>query len=239
MNLRTVFFTILLFGIGILGFSLTQNTYKNEAEGQELINQSYKLSSSEYDTRDAELRTSKNQFMDFGSGITVFSASILCFLFLKKIKNTSDLKELKSLSKKGIFIWANLFWLLLIPGTHLYYWFRALRGDYPANADSFGIPIMTQTPVIWYGLIPLNLFLAVALIKSKSPSTIFSKFNFKSVRSSLWEIVFIILVIFNQVILATLIVDGDHFMIITNLVFTYIFLSLRSGQNKEFHAVSI
>lgn len=230
MNLRLLFLMVLLIGIGFFSFSLTQNQYKDEKKGAELFIKSYEISKSEYNKIDTELRTSKNTFMDLGSGVIIFSSTVLIFLFYRKIKTHSDLKSLKSLSKKEIFIWANLFWLILIPGTYFYYLLRLSRGDYAPFSDSIGIPISFQTDAVLYLIIPLNIFLFIAIYKSHFPNNIFLRFNFKTFNCSFWEIIFCLLLILNQLILLLLIIDGDHFMIITNLVFTFILLSLRTGK---------
>lgn len=233
MNLRLFFLIVLITGAGFFCFSLSQNQYKNEKKGAELFIKSYEISKSEYYKIDAELRTSKNTFFDLGSGIIIFSSTILTFLYYRKIKTNSDLKNLKSLSKKEIFIWANLFWLILIPGTYFYYFFRLSRGDYPPFADSIAIPISSQTDALLYLIIPLNIFLFVAAYKSKLPKKIFIKINFKTLNCSFWKIIFSLLLILNQLILLPLIIDGDHFMIITNVVFTFILLSLRTGKINQ------
>ena len=95
--------------------------------------------------------------MDLGSGITIASATFILFLISKNIRILRDFKKIKTLSKAQTFIWANLVWLLLLPGTYWYYMFRGGRGDYPAFADSIAIPLMTQ--------IPFYLFLIISVYK--------------------------------------------------------------------------
>jgi hypothetical protein len=204
--------------------------YTNEQAADKLISGSYDMDKSEYYKQEAELRTHKVIFMDLGVGISIASIVILGFLIFKRAKTFSDLIQIKSINKTTIFIISNILWLILIPGTYWYYLFRGGRGDYPPFADSIGIPIMTQIPLILALMIPLNLFIGLTMIKSNIPTKLFIKADFYKSRAIFWEIFFGFWLLINLFCFVLFVIDGDHISIPVNLFFTYVLLTLRAGQ---------
>lgn len=235
--IRIIIIIGLIFGLGLFIYSLTINYYFDPKAADKLIINSYDIPHSDYYKKESELRTNKATLMDLGSGISIASIVIIVFFVLKKVKTLSDLTKIQSINKIGILISSNIVWLLLIPGTHWYYFFRGGRGDYPPFADSIGIPIFTQTTLILYLLVPLNLFIGITLIKSNIPTRIFIKADNYNIRIILWEIFFDFWLLISLFCFVILVVDGDHISIPINLFLIYILLTLRAGQigklNKE------
>lgn len=234
MTPRLITKLILLIGIGLFSYSLTLPYYKDQKSGNELMFDAYKMEKSEYIKKEAELRTYKLVFMDLGSGLAIASSTILLFLIFTKVKSLDDFKNNRTFTIAETFIWANLVWLILIPGTYWYYYFRAGRGDYPPFADSIGIPLMTQIPVIWLMLIPLNIFIILTILKTNLPSRLYIKPEKYKVETILWEVFFGFWLLINLLFLGAFIADGDHLSIPVNLFFTYILLSLRAGQISRY-----
>jgi len=228
-----IIITILIIGLSFFSYSLTLPYYKNKEAAEKLMDKSYEIEDSDYNKQDAELRTNKLILMDLGSGIVIASTTILLFLILSKIKTFSDFKNTKSLNKISTFIFANLAWLLLIPGTYWYYVFRAGRGDYPPSADSIGIPIMLQIPILLLMLIPLNIFILLTTIKANLPNKLFEIPDSYDRKNILWEVFFVFWLLVNLTCFVLFVIDGDHFSIPVNLFFTFILLTLRSGQIRS------
>ncbi|WP_298147610.1 hypothetical protein [Flavobacterium sp.] len=199
-----------------------------------LIGNSHSIEKSEYYKKEAELRTDKVAFMDLGSGLSIASATILLYLLFNNVKTFEDLKTKKTLTKTATFLWANLVWLLLLPGTYCFYVFRGARGDYPPFADSVAIPIMTQIPFLLFLLIPLNLFMLLTTVKTNLPARIFIKPAKYKMETILWEIFFGFWLLLNLFCFLGFVVDGDHFSILVNLFFTFILLTLRAGQISRY-----
>jgi hypothetical protein len=230
ITLRNLIFLILIIGLGLFLYSLSLDYYTDKQVSEELISGSCDIGRTEYYKREAELRTNKTTLMDLGAGITVSAIVLLGFFFTKRIRNLSDLIKIKSISRTMIFILSNVIWLILIPGTHFYYIFRGGRGDYPPFADSIGIPIMTQIPLLLILMIPLNLFIGLTLIKSTIPTRIFIKADNYIGKSIFWEIFFGFWLLINLFCFVIFVTDGDHFSIPVNMFFTYVLLTLRAGQ---------
>lgn len=238
MTPKTIFYILLLIGLTLFGYSLTLPYYTDQTAKEKLdTDMAGKLDGGQFNKAEEnhyaeidKLKTPKRNLMDLGAGITIASLTILIFLFSKKIQKFSDLTSITSTNKIGLVVLANLVWLLLIPGTHWYYWFRALRNDYPWFADSFGIPIMTQTPLFLWGLIPLNVFVLLSLIQSNFPTTLFIRPKHYNTKEVLKEIFWSFWILLNLFFLFVFVVDGDHISIPVNLFFTFVLLNLRAGQ---------
>jgi hypothetical protein len=227
MRLITIF--IFLIGLGFFFYSFTLPYWKDEELAYNLLTNSDCIDEKEAEEL-AELRTNKTTFMDLGAGIAIASGIIFVFLLLTKSKKLSDLRNVSTFNKSAIFISANLTWLLLLPGTFWFYWFRGARGDYPPFADSVGIAIVAQIPLLLLLLLPLNIFLILTTIKTNLPTRLFIKANNYNTQKILWEVFFGFWLLLNLILLIAFVIDGDHFAIPTNLFFTFILLSLRAGQ---------
>lgn len=228
--MRSITLFILLIGLGLFFYSLSMDYYKNNEAAEKLAAQSNNIDKTEYYKQEANLRTSKVLFMDLGAGISISATVLLIFLFSSGIRRVSDLYKLKSINKTKTFILSNLAWLILIPGTYFYYTYRGERGDYAPFADSVGIPIMAQISLILLLIVPLNLFLGLAVMKSSTPANIFIKIQHYTKRAIFWELFFGFWILVNLICFVSLVSDGDHFSIPVNMFFTYILLSLRAGQ---------
>jgi hypothetical protein len=230
MTPRLIIFIILLIGIALFSYSLTLPYYKDQKTADELIDKSYDIDKATYYKKEAQLRTPKLSFMDVGAGLSVASLTILVFLLARKIRHFSDFHKMVSLKRTAIFIISNLTWLIMIPGTIWYYTFRGGRGDYPPFADSIGIPINQQTTGFLFLIIPINLFLLIATVKSSLPARIFIKADEYVGSTIFWEVFFGFWLLLNMFCFITFVIGGDHVSIIVNLIFTYILLNLRAGK---------
>jgi hypothetical protein len=172
--------------------------------------------------------------MDLGAGIAIASGTILLFLLLTKTKTFSDFKKLKTLNKLTTFVSANLVWLLLIPGTFWYYTFRGGRGDYPPFADSIAIPVFSQVQLFLFLLIPLNIFILLTTLKTNLPTKLFVKADTYSRPAILWELFFGFWLFINLLCFVAFVADGDHILILVNLFFTFVLLTLRAGQISKY-----
>lgn len=238
MTPRLITILILLIGFVLFTYSLTIPYYKDQKVAYNLTHNSYE-NESDYYKKEEALKTNKVAFMDFGSGLIIASGTILLFLIFTKVRTFSDFRNNTALTKTATFISANLVWLILLPGTHWYYMFRAGRGDYPSFADSIGIPIMTQIPVFQFLLIPLNIFILLTTLKTSLPTRLFIKPQKYNTLTILCEIFFGFWLLINQVFLVGFVTDGDHFSIPVNLFFTFILLTLRARQISKYDKVSI
>lgn len=235
MTPRIVTILTLLIGFGFFTYSLTLPYYKDQKSADDLIGNAYNMDKSEYYKKEVELRTDKLTYMDLGLGMAIASATILSFLIFTKVNRFKDFKKIKTITKNETFISANLIWLILLPGTYWYYIFRAGRGDYPPFADSIGIPLMTQIPMNFLLLIPLNIFLMMTTINTNLPTKLFIKSDQYNWTTVLWEIFFGIWLLINFLCLYIFVIDGDHFSIPVNLFFTFILLTLRAGQISKYN----
>ena len=237
MTPRLLITFTLFIGLGLFLYSLNLPYYNDQNLAKDLLDNSFDMDDTDYYKKEAELRTSKVEYMDLGSGITIASITILLFLIYSNVKTFNDFEKISSFSKTETYISANLVWLILLPGTYWYYLFRAGRGDYPPFADTVGVPIMTQIPIILFLLIPLNLFIFVTTSKTILPTKLISKPNLYSKPIILWEIFFGFWILINLLFLVLFVGDGDHFSIPVNLFFTYILLNLRAGQINRYENI--
>jgi hypothetical protein len=230
MTIRITTIATLIFGLGVLLYSLTLPYYTDQQKAEELLTDAYAADKEDYYTKEAELRTNKVKLMDFGAGLTIASGTVFLFLLIFKIKNPSDLKNVKTMNKIMVFVCSNLIWLLLIPGTYWYYTFRGGRGDYPPFADSIAIPLATEIPFYLLLMVPLNVFLLVTTYKAKLPTELFIFTDKGETPVVLTELFFGSWLILNIYLTLTFIYDGDHVSVFVNIFFTYILLTLRAGQ---------
>ena len=229
----------MLVGVGMFSYSLYLPYYTDQNAKEKLENKNEEMNFSgenyikykeNYYAEIEKIKTNKISLMDIGTGIVIASITILIFLYKQNIKKTGDFKKLNSMNKNSIYIYANLIWLILIPGTIWYYTFRGMRGDYPWFADSIGIPLMQSISVFVIALLPLNLFIFLTTWKSKFPAKLIelrTEYNWKAILNEIFWGFWILL---NLLILISFIIDGDHISIPVNLFFTYVLLNLRSGQ---------
>ena len=97
-------------------------------------------------------------------------------------------------------------------------------------ADSIGIPIYSEVLIVFIMLIPMNLFLLLALMRSQFPAQLLYWPKRHQTRGVVWEVVFGLCLLLNLVFLVESVLGGDHVSIVVNICFVYIILSLRAGK---------
>lgn len=231
-GLRTIFYIFLIAGMVLVFYSLTIPKYIDDNRRQALIDMYYqgKITKDVYYQKMSQITTSKVLITDIANGFVSFSLFGIVLSFISKVKEWKELKELKTQNKLTTFIMANSAWLLLVPNTFFYYYYRSCRGDYPPFADSIGIPIMQQIAVILFMLFPLNLFLLVCLYKSNLPTKLLIRPSIYKRTNILWNLFFFFFLLLDMVCLILFIIDGDHISIMVSMFFLYILLSLRAGK---------
>ena len=237
MTPRLITILTLMIGLGLFAYSLTLPYYKEPKADMSIANLNI-MHKSEYAIKQ-NLRTNKLNFMDLGSGLSIVSTTILLFLILVGVKKFGDFKNVMAFDKKITVIYANVVWLILLPGTYWYYLFRLRRGDYAPLADSIAIPIFTQIFLYLILLIPLNLFIYFTTRNIHLPTRLLIKPVMYDRITILWEIFFGFWLLINLLCLISFVVDGDHFSIPVNLFFTFILLTLRAGQMDKFGQTEI
>jgi hypothetical protein len=230
INLRYIIILNLLIGLGLFGYSLRMDYYKDKIAAEKLMSKCYDMDKADYYKQEAKIRSHKVTYMDLGAGISIASLVLLGFLIFKRVNTFYDLIRIQSINKTAIFVVSNILWLTLIPGTHWYYFFRGVRGDYPPFADSVGIPVFLQIPLLLILMIPMNLFLGLTMIKSIIPTKLFVKADRYYGTAIFWEIFFGFWLLLNFFCFMILVIDGDHFSIPVNMFFGYVLLTLRAGQ---------
>lgn len=228
INLKFITIVLLTVGLAIFISSLTIPRYVDLKAANELHENGYGMDRTVYFEKEEALSTNKLFLMDLGSGMIIVSLILHIYLTNYNINKLSDFKKLPIISNKSIFLWANLIWLLMVPGTIWYYLFRDSRGDYPPFADNVGIPLFMQTFTVLFSIIPLNLFLSLVIGKSKSADQLFPKPNIKKWPRVGWEVFFGFFMLLNMLFLSAFTISGDHVSIPVNLFFTFILLNLRA-----------
>lgn len=227
---KILFFLLLIVGVFMLSLSLRMPKY-SETEEYGVLNEKYYNGEINEEKYCEELYKNKrrNSMMDTGNGLIVFSAFILLFLYVKKINRWYDFLKLKAIKNVGLICLSNIMLLLEIPGSFLYYSIRLSRSDYPPFSDSIGIPIFSTMIMCIFGIIPLNIFLFLALRKSDSKTSLLLKYA-KDKGYIAWECLFCLFLSLQIIRLVTSVIDGDHSSIVISMVFIYILLSLRAGK---------
>lgn len=229
---RWVFLYLLIIGVAMASYSSFLPRYVDAEKKERLELDCFdgKITKDVYYAEVEELTTPKNKLMDLGSGLAVFSAMMLAFLFVSRTTTWSGFLELSTKRKPFYYITSNLALLLLIPGSFWYYSYRGARGDYPMFADSIGIPIFSEVLVVFLLLIPMNLFLYLVLSQSKMPAQLLFWPKRHDTRGVVWEVVFGLCLLLDIIFLTTSIIDGDHVSVIVDTFFIYMILSLRAGK---------
>ena len=229
---KWVCFLLLVIGVVMVSYSCFLPKYENTEKKEQLEWDCLegRIDRDTYYEEVGKLTTSKDQWMDLGSGLAVFSVVMLVFLFASRTTTWGDFQKLSTNKKPFYWIASNLALLLLIPGTLWYYSYRGARGDYSMFADSIGIPMYSETVTMLVLLIPLNLFLLLTLMRSQMPAQLLYWPKHHNARSVVWEVVFGLCLLVDVFFLVTSIIDGDHVSVIVNTFFVYVILSLRAGK---------
>ena len=175
---------------------------------------------------------------DLGNGLIAFSLTIMLYLFIHHIEKWGDFHKIYSRKKWVIVFSTNALWLLLIPGTYLYYALRAMRGDFLSDADTIMIPFSEQVICILLMLLPLNVLLFLSLRKSSHPTRFKVERSMRSENKSFsthfWCIFYDILIVINCCLLAYFVFDGDHVSVVVFLGILHNLFSLKFGKINSF-----
>ncbi|SDX56386.1 hypothetical protein SAMN04488069_10277 [Hymenobacter psychrophilus] len=181
-------------------------------------------------------RTSRNTWLDIGSGIAISSLTVLLFLRANRVQTRARFRRLKTVSKAGFLIWLNIGWATLLAALYWYHYYRAIRGDFPPFADSIGIPLMYgQAALFGCWLISNGLFL-LALWPARLPALLFEKPKYNSWPAVLVDAVVFLPLMFTGLYTIMTIIDGDHLAIAAALLFFYLLLVLRAGYMRAINA---
>lgn len=178
--------------------------------------------------------TFDKHLFDLGNGLITFSLTMMLYLFIHHIDKKEDFHKIYSLKKWMIIISTNVFWLLLIPGTYLYYALRAKRGYFPLNADTIMIPFSEQVICILLMLLPLNALLFLSLKKTSHP-TQFSVERAGTARKKSYFAFFLrifydVLIIIHCGFLIFFVFDGNHVAIVVCIGLIHNLFSLKFGK---------
>ncbi len=234
-------FLFFLIGLSFFVYSTRLNCYKDDKAKEALDREASdhlldKQWKQRYFSEVDNLKTNKLFFEDIGSGLAIASMTVLLFLFRKRINSFRDFKSVQSLSRKQIFIFSNLVWLLIFPSIWWYYSYRGDRGDFPWFSDTVIIPIIDLSIFCLIAFIPLNLFIWLTSIKSNLPTKLFVKSDYRTGGNISKNVFWYFCLLLNILALLMLIEDGDHLAIPVNLFFTFVLLSLRAGQLNRTNA---
>lgn len=179
--------------------------------------------------------TVDKHLFDLGNGLIAFSLTIMLYLYVHHIEEWGDSHNIYSRKKWVIFFSTNALWLLLVPGTYLYYALRAMRGDFLSDADTIMIPFSEQVICILLMLLPINLLLFLSLRRSYHP-TQFKPMSLESKTFSthFWRIFYDILIVINCCFLAFFVFDGDHVSVIVFIGLLHNLFSLKFGKMNSF-----
>ena len=180
------------------------------------------------------LTTVDKHLFDIGNGLITFSLTIMLYLYIHHIEEWGDFHNIYSRKKWVIVFSTNALWLLLIPGTYLYYALRATRGDFLSDADTIMIPFSEQVICILLMLIPINLLL-LSLKRSCHP-TQFKPISLESETflTHFWRIFYDILIVINCCFLAFFVFDGDHVSVVVFIGLLHNLFSLKFGKINSF-----
>lgn len=234
MSLRNYITMTLLLGLTLFGFSLALPYYTDEVALEKLNSKSYEMEAAEYYKQRFELETNKTYYMDAGMGLMIASVSVWGFQYVGRVRRWRDLLRIKAPSRAVIFIASNIAWALLALAFIWYYYYRFMRGDYPPFAEDIDFTLWATVKFYLVMLIPLNVFLWFTTLHARFDTKLFVIAKQYTLKAVLWEVLFAALIFCNLIVTFEFIIDGDHLSIPVSLLFTYILLSLRSGQISRY-----
>lgn len=179
-----------------------------------------------------------SQVEDVGMGMCALAIGLLLGLIISKYRKWKRLGEIEAGSVLTVFAMANLADILLVLATILYYYYRALRGDYPPDADSIGIPVVMQSSGILFFLLPMNIFLIASTLKSNTrlPGPMFQKTIRNTAPLVGWKIVLHGLILLALACLVLSVIGGDALAVLSMLMFLYVLLSVRAGKVNHYNS---
>lgn len=191
---------------------------------------------SEYNDKYEETNALYVRISNLANGF--LTLSIFGFIFCKilGVKQISDFKGVRTLSKLNVFILSNVLWALFLLGSWFFYVYRLWRGDYSPYKDSImiGIEIVNITYFFW--LIPLNLFYLLFLSQTELPTVMGVKLSTpKTLKIKILFLILWVVVLFKFLGLISAIWGGDHFVIVGSIVYIYILFSIRAGVINKYN----
>ncbi len=179
-------------------------------------------------------RTSRNTWLDIGSGVAISSLTVLLYLRANRLRTLAQLRRQRTISKTQFALWLNLGWGLLYVSLYWYYYYRGGRDDYPPFADSIGIPLMYGGMALLVGWLLSNAVLLPALWPASLPAFLFEKPPRDTWQTRLTTAVLGFFILITSLYAVLTIVDGDHLTIPVALLFLYLWLVLRAGYMRAF-----
>ncbi len=191
---------------------------------------------SEYNDKYEETNALSVRISNLANGF--LTLSIFGFIFCKilGVKQISDFKGVRTLSKLNVFILSNVLWALFLLGSWFFYVYRLWRGDYSPYKDSImiGIEIVNITYFFW--LIPLNLFYLLFLSQTELPTVMGVKLSTpKTLKIKILFLILWVVVLFKFLGLISAIWGGDHFVIVGSIGYIYILFSIRAGVINKYN----
>ena len=182
-----------------------------------------------YYATESAWRTSRNSWLDIGSGVAVSSLTVLLFLRANRVQSWARFRRLKTVGKSGFLLWLNAGWALLFAALYWYYYYRSLRGDFRPMADSIGIPLMYGQDALLVCWLVSNAVSLLALWPARLPALLFEKPKHNSWPAVLVDAVLFLPLTFTGLYTIATISDGDHLTIPVALLFVYLLLVVRAG----------
>ena len=191
---------------------------------------------SEYNDKYEETNALYVRISNLANGFLTFSIFGFIFCKILGVKQISDFKGVRTLSKLNVFILSNVLWALFLLGSWFFYVYRLWRGDYSPYKDSImiGIEIVNITYFFW--LIPLNLFYLLFLSQTELPTVMGVKLSTpKTLKIKILFLILWVVVLFKFLGLISAIWGGDHFVIVGSIGYIYILFSIRAGVINKYN----
>ncbi|NVO29756.1 hypothetical protein [Hymenobacter lapidiphilus] len=241
-NLQTICASLLLLGLlaWLMGFFMPAFIPGKSANDLYALQPEYSSGNAAearkayYATEEA-WRTSRNSWLDFGSGVAISSLTILLFLRANRVQTWTRFRRIKTVGESAFVIWLNAGWALLFAALYWYYHYRSLRGDFRPMADTTAIPLMYGQIALFGGWLASNAVFLLALWPARLPALLFEKPEYNSWPTVLIDAVLFLPLMFTALYTIFTVIDGDHLTIPAALLFFYLMLVLRAGYMRAFN----
>ncbi|OWP63080.1 hypothetical protein CDA63_11140 [Hymenobacter amundsenii] len=235
-NLQVVFLILILLGLlaWLIGSSMPAFIPGKSANNLYALQPEYSSGNAAearkayYATEEA-WRTSRNSWLDVGSGVAISSLTILLFLRANRVQTWARFRRLKTVGKSAFVIWLNAGWALLFASLYWYYYYRSLRGDFRPMADTTAIPLMYGQIALFGGWLASNALFLLAVWPAQLPALLFEKPKYSSWPAMLVDAVVFLPLMFTGLYTVAIIIDGDHLTVPVALLFFYLLIVLRAG----------
>ncbi|MFD2787233.1 hypothetical protein [Hymenobacter rubripertinctus] len=187
-----------------------------------------------YYAADKAWRTSRNTWLDTGSGVAISSLTVLLFLPAGRVRTLAQLRRQRTIRKTRFIVWLNLGWGLLYVSLNWYYHYRSGRFDYAPFADTIAIPLLYGQLALLVGWLLSNAVLLPALWPACLPALLFGRLPLDTWQARLVGAVLGFLILITILYAVLTIIDGDHLTIPVALLFVYLLLVLRAGYGRAF-----